>query len=139
MDFLLENEGKPVPDLASVSASSSSQPSAGAAGEDDDEELAALRAVYGKKAGNDAGALEAAAAADAEPKVRQACRLQFGHMGLITDALYCVQSIKCSECGKVFRNTALAQYHAEKSGHDQFEESTEEARPCTFTQTFRGH
>ena len=36
------------------------------------------------------------------------------------------KSIKCSECGKVFKNTALANYHAEKSGHDQFEESTEE-------------
>ena len=36
------------------------------------------------------------------------------------------QSIKCSQCGKVFKNTALANYHAEKSGHDQFEESTEE-------------
>ena len=38
------------------------------------------------------------------------------------------QSIKCSECGKVFKNTALANYHAEKSGHDQFEESAEEVR-----------
>lgn len=38
------------------------------------------------------------------------------------------QSIKCSECGKVFKNTALANFHAEKSGHDQFEESTEEVR-----------
>src|ERR1700722_3202438 len=36
------------------------------------------------------------------------------------------QSIKCSECGKIFKTTALANYHAEKSGHDQFEESTEE-------------
>lgn len=36
------------------------------------------------------------------------------------------KSIKCSECGKVFRNTALAQFHAEKSGHQEFEESTEE-------------
>lgn len=72
MDFLLENEGKPVPDLSTVSASSSSQPSGGAeaAGEEDDEELEALKAVYGKKAGNDAQALAAAAAADAEPKVR---------------------------------------------------------------------
>ena len=40
------------------------------AGEEDDEELEALKAVYGKKAGNDAQALAAAAAADAEPKVR---------------------------------------------------------------------
>ncbi|KAF7357039.1 hypothetical protein MVEN_01040700 [Mycena venus] len=36
------------------------------------------------------------------------------------------KSIKCSECGKIFRNTALAQFHAEKSGHQEFEESTEE-------------
>ncbi|TFY50563.1 hypothetical protein EVJ58_g10995, partial [Rhodofomes roseus] len=41
------------------------------------------------------------------------------------------QSIKCSQCGKVFKNTALANYHAEKSGHDQFEESTEEVKPLT--------
>ncbi|KAL1707907.1 ubiquitin-related domain-containing protein [Schizophyllum commune] len=41
------------------------------------------------------------------------------------------QSIKCSLCGKIFKNTALANYHAEKSGHDQFEESTEEVKPLT--------
>ncbi|KAG6849617.1 hypothetical protein H0H93_006901 [Arthromyces matolae] len=41
------------------------------------------------------------------------------------------KSIKCSQCGKVFRNTALAQFHAEKSGHDQFEESSEEIKPLT--------
>ncbi|KAH0583059.1 hypothetical protein H2248_010947 [Termitomyces sp. 'cryptogamus'] len=41
------------------------------------------------------------------------------------------KSIKCSQCGKIFRNTALAQFHAEKSGHDQFEESTEEIKPLT--------
>ncbi|KAF5351326.1 hypothetical protein D9758_007974 [Tetrapyrgos nigripes] len=41
------------------------------------------------------------------------------------------KSIKCSQCGKIFKNTALANYHAEKSGHDQFEESTEEVKPLT--------
>ncbi|KAK0239326.1 hypothetical protein EDD85DRAFT_829883 [Armillaria nabsnona] len=41
------------------------------------------------------------------------------------------KSIKCSECGKVFRNTALANFHAEKSGHTAFEESTEEVKPLT--------
>ncbi|KAF9565906.1 hypothetical protein CPC08DRAFT_704335 [Agrocybe pediades] len=41
------------------------------------------------------------------------------------------KSIKCSECGKIFRNTALANFHAEKSGHDQFEESTEEIKLLT--------
>ena len=30
------------------------------------------------------------------------------------------------QCGKIFKNTALVNFHAEKSGHDQFEESTEE-------------
>jgi len=41
------------------------------------------------------------------------------------------KSIKCTICSKVFRNTALANYHAEKSGHDQFEESMEEIKPLT--------
>ncbi|KAF4569543.1 hypothetical protein EYR40_008520 [Pleurotus pulmonarius] len=41
------------------------------------------------------------------------------------------KSIKCSLCGKIFKNTALANFHAEKSGHDQFEESTEEIKPLT--------
>ncbi|KAK2462749.1 hypothetical protein APHAL10511_005267 [Amanita phalloides] len=41
------------------------------------------------------------------------------------------KSIKCSQCGKVFKNTVLANFHAEKSGHDQFEESTDEIKPLT--------
>jgi hypothetical protein len=36
------------------------------------------------------------------------------------------RSIKCSECGKTFRSQATASFHAEKSGHTDFEESTEE-------------
>lgn len=36
------------------------------------------------------------------------------------------KSIKCSECGKTFRSQATASFHAEKSGHQEFEESTEE-------------
>ncbi|KAH8104084.1 ubiquitin-related domain-containing protein [Cristinia sonorae] len=107
MDHILENEGKPVPDISGVSETSgASRPSAGGGepmDEDEDEDAAALRAVYGT---GSAGA--AAAAADVEAK-----------------------SIKCSLCGKIFRNTALANYHAEKSGHDQFEESTEEIKPLT--------
>lgn len=103
MDFLIENDGKPVPDLSSVSTSSSSRPAGDAPTDEDDEDAEALRAVYGAGA---AGV--AAAAADVEAK-----------------------SIKCSMCGKIFRNTALANFHAEKSGHDQFEESTEEIKPLT--------
>ncbi|EMD38961.1 hypothetical protein CERSUDRAFT_112675 [Gelatoporia subvermispora B] len=107
MDFILENEGKPVPDLSSVSSSGASgaAPSGGAVpmNEDDQEELDALAAVYGK-----GGAEGSSAAAEQEAK-----------------------SIRCSECGKIFKNTALANFHAEKSGHDQFEESTEEVKPLT--------
>lgn len=36
------------------------------------------------------------------------------------------KSLKCSDCGKVFRSQATASFHAEKSGHENFEESTEE-------------
>ncbi|OSX64339.1 hypothetical protein POSPLADRAFT_1180010 [Postia placenta MAD-698-R-SB12] len=106
MDHILENEGKPVPDLSSVSSSSASSgpgaESTGQAIDENDEDMEALKAVYGS-----AGA-GAAAVADVEAK-----------------------SIKCSVCGKIFKNTALANYHAEKSGHDQFEESTEEIKPLT--------
>jgi len=36
------------------------------------------------------------------------------------------KSLKCSDCGKLFKNADLANYHAQKSGHENFEESTEE-------------
>ena len=41
------------------------------------------------------------------------------------------QSIKCTDCGKVFKSPAFASFHAEKSGHTSFEESTEEIKPLT--------
>ncbi|PFH46668.1 hypothetical protein AMATHDRAFT_69297 [Amanita thiersii Skay4041] len=52
-------------------------------------------------------------------------------LGVATAGAIEAKSIKCSECGKIFKNTALANFHAEKSGHDQFEESTEEIKPLT--------
>ena len=122
MDHLLENEGKPVPDLSSVSESARSGPPPSSGGGDgmdvdeDDDEVAALKAVYGKKSGAEGGGESssggAAAGADAEAK-----------------------SIKCSVCGKTFKNVDLANYHAEKSGHDQFEESTEEVRGFDLTRS----
>ena len=36
------------------------------------------------------------------------------------------KSLKCMDCGKLFKNADLANYHAEKSGHENFEESVEE-------------
>ncbi|VDC05182.1 unnamed protein product [Peniophora sp. CBMAI 1063] len=82
------------------------QPSASSGGDvpmDEDDEEAALRAAMGKASAN-----VASVPADVEAR-----------------------SIKCSQCGKIFKNTALANFHAEKSGHDQFEESTEEIKPLT--------
>ncbi|KAJ8093014.1 hypothetical protein PM082_011335 [Marasmius tenuissimus] len=97
MDHILENEGKPVPSLDSVSEASRPSASGGAMDVDeDDEDAEFLRNQMG------------AGAVDQEAK-----------------------SIKCSQCGKIFKNTALANFHAEKSGHDQFEESTEEIKPLT--------
>jgi len=73
--------------------------------DDEDEDTAALRAAYGLKPG-DVSQTDSGAGVEA-------------------------RSIRCSECGKIFKNTALANFHAEKSGHDQFEESTEEIKPLT--------
>jgi hypothetical protein len=102
MDHIIENEGKPIPDPSAAAPTSAS----GSAGQPmdvdvDDEDEDALRRLMGTKPG-------ATSSTEAEAK-----------------------SIKCAECGKVFKNTALANYHAEKSGHDQFEESTEEIKPLT--------
>jgi hypothetical protein len=42
-----------------------------------------------------------------------------------------VRSFVCTDCGKMMANDALLQYHAEKSGHTNFEESTEAIKPLT--------
>jgi hypothetical protein len=43
------------------------------------------------------------------------------------------KSLKCVDCGKLFKNADLANYHAEKSGHENFEESVEEVLlVCSF-------
>ncbi|KAJ1306824.1 hypothetical protein OPQ81_007810 [Rhizoctonia solani] len=104
MDHILENDGKPVPDLSNVTSTNAPPPRA----DEDDEDTEALRAQYGGAAA--------------------------GSSGGNTSAGGVAQSIRCSQCGKVFRDTTLANFHAEKSGHDQFEESTEEIKPLTEEQ-----
>ena len=113
MDHIIANEDKPVPDLSSVSESARSAPppSESMDVDGDDEELAALKAVYEKAEGAGGGEGSSGAAEGAEAK-----------------------SIKCSVCGKTFKTVDLANYHAEKSGHDQFEESTEEV--CSHSLDF---
>lgn len=41
------------------------------------------------------------------------------------------RSLVCNECGKKFKGTAQAEFHASKSGHTDFAESTEEIAPLT--------
>lgn len=41
------------------------------------------------------------------------------------------KSLVCDDCGKRFRTTAMAEFHASKSGHENFSESTEELKPLT--------
>jgi len=40
-------------------------------------------------------------------------------------------SMVCNDCGRKLRNMAAAQFHAEKTGHDDFSESTEVIAPLT--------
>lgn len=41
------------------------------------------------------------------------------------------KSIKCEDCGKLFKTTLEVEFHATKSGHSNFSESTEEKKPLT--------
>ncbi|XP_017770871.1 PREDICTED: UBX domain-containing protein 1-like [Nicrophorus vespilloides] len=41
------------------------------------------------------------------------------------------KSLKCDDCGKLFKNQTEVEFHAAKSGHDNFSESTEEKKPLT--------
>ena len=66
MDHLIENEGKSVPDLSSVSSTAAStRPAGGGDPMDEDDDLEAVRAVYGSGAGG-----SGSAQAEAEAKVR---------------------------------------------------------------------
>ncbi|XP_042228110.1 UBX domain-containing protein 1-like isoform X2 [Homarus americanus] len=41
------------------------------------------------------------------------------------------KSIKCDDCGKLFQTSEEVEFHAVKSGHSNFSESTEEKKPLT--------
>lgn len=41
------------------------------------------------------------------------------------------KSLKCDECGKLFKNQDEIEYHAAKTNHNSFSESTEEKKPLT--------
>lgn len=41
------------------------------------------------------------------------------------------KSLKCSDCGKLFNTNLKAEFHASRTGHNNFEESTEAVKPMT--------
>lgn len=41
------------------------------------------------------------------------------------------KSIKCEDCGRLFKTNLEVEFHATKSGHANFSESTEERKPLT--------
>lgn len=41
------------------------------------------------------------------------------------------KSLKCDECGRLFKTHEEVEFHAAKSGHSSFSESTEEKKPLT--------
>ncbi|KAI5120942.1 hypothetical protein M0805_001647 [Coniferiporia weirii] len=110
LDFLFAHTDDEIPDPAAQSAAPQASAGGGAPMDvDDDEDAEALRAVYGK-GGAAAAAGDNAGEGSAAPEAK---------------------SIKCTQCGKTFKNADFANFHAEKSGHDQFEESVEEIKPLT--------
>ncbi|CEH16877.1 dna-binding protein [Ceraceosorus bombacis] len=101
MDHLLAHSEEPVPDYKNAPAPATA---AGAA-DYDDEDQAALMDMLGKQG-------------------------QSAQDEMIEGAQE-AKSIKCVECGKILKSPAFASFHAEKSGHTNFEESTEEVKPLT--------
>lgn len=43
-------------------------------------------------------------------------------------------SLKCDDCGKLFKSPAIAEFHATKTGHQNFSESTEKIAALTEEQ-----
>lgn len=105
LDHLEANQDNPIVDYKNQPASSATA-GGGSSNDYDDEDQAALMEMLKNKG---QGAVdEAVASSGVEAK-----------------------SIKCTECGKILKNSAFASFHAEKSGHSAFEESTEEVKPLT--------
>ena len=48
-----------------------------------------------------------------------------------TDTALQAHSLQCDDCGKLLKDNAAAQWHAEKSGHASFSESVQEIVPLT--------
>ncbi|KAJ8932786.1 hypothetical protein NQ314_014490, partial [Rhamnusium bicolor] len=49
----------------------------------------------------------------------------------VPEAAPLAKSIQCDDCGKLFKTNEEVEFHASKSGHEHFSESTEEKKPLT--------
>ncbi|XP_018574068.1 UBX domain-containing protein 1 [Anoplophora glabripennis] len=49
----------------------------------------------------------------------------------VPEAVSIPKSIQCDDCGKLFKTNEEVEFHASKSGHKNFSESTEEKKPLT--------
>lgn len=104
LDFLFAHSDDPIPDpTAQASTSTASTTSDTQVDEDqmDEEDLDVIKPVIRKLPVGEGSVNPVTGIAEAK-------------------------SIKCSQCGKLFKEQAIASFHADMSGHDQFEESTEE-------------
>jgi hypothetical protein len=103
LDHVVEHSERPIPDYKSAPSSSTA---AIGGDEYDAEDQAALAEMYAKNG-------------------------QQGEDDMLAGVSSTAQSLKCSDCGKILKSAAFASFHAEKSGHTNFEESTEEVKPLT--------
>lgn len=107
LDHVVEHSERPVPDYkaASTSTTNGTDAPGGSSHDYDAEDQAALADMYAKKG-------------------------QQGEDDMLA-SIGEAKSVKCSDCGKLLKSAAFASFHAEKSGHTNFEESTEEIKPLT--------
>lgn len=100
--------------------------------EEDEAALADLVAKKGQQAADDAINNVGEAKVSPTPINKAACFTAFAdNRHMLFRSYHHPKSIKCTDCGKVFKSPAFASFHAEKSGHTSFEESTEEIKPLT--------
>lgn len=56
---------------------------------------------------------------------------QAAESGEIDASQLTAQSLQCQDCGKLFKDSAAAEFHAVKTSHQNFTESTEQIKPLT--------
>jgi len=88
---------------------------------------AAASAVGGAEGGAGVSGAEVGAGAVASPVEKEEGEVEQGEAGQGGKAA----SLKCDDCGKLFKSAEFAEMHAVKTQHSNFSESTEEIAPLT--------